>query len=333
MAENIRTTDKRGTSPSGQSSARAEADKASGSAKSLADQALAAGQDLKDKAKDLADTSTDALKGHASNLVDAAKDVASQATDKLKDAVGDRKSSGAEYVGSLADTIRRAAREFDTDLPIAGTYIRKAAAQVEGVSDTIRNGNLNDLVRNAQSFARRQPTAFLGIAVLAGFGVVRFLKSSAEGNSRSETSAPSLPRQQEITWDIAMTLETDRSIPELFGDAMSQLAKLVGNEFALARAELSEKAAQAGRAAALIGAGAILLIPAIVVLLFAAAAALIRSGFSDPVAYLCAGGGAAIVSGVLISLGLSRLSGDALKPSVTLEQVERDKSAAKEMVQ
>jgi len=34
-------------------------------------------------------------------------------------------------------------------------------------------------VRGAQSFARRQPTAFLGIAVLAGFGVVRFLKSSA----------------------------------------------------------------------------------------------------------------------------------------------------------
>ena len=58
-----------------------------------------------------------------------------------------------------------------------------------------------------------------------------------------------------------MTSETDRSIPELFGDAMSQLAKLVGNEFALAREELSEKAAQAGRAAALIGAGAILMIP------------------------------------------------------------------------
>ena len=197
MAENIRTTDKRGTASSGQSSTRAEADKASVSAKSLADQALATGQDLKEKAKDLVDTSSDALKGHASNLVDAAKDVASQATDKLKDAVDDRKSSGAEYVGSLADTMRRAAREFDTDLPIAGTYIRKAAAQVEGVSDTIRNGNLNDLVRNAQSFARRQPSAFLGIAVLAGFGVVRFLKSSAEDNARSETSAPTTPSAED----------------------------------------------------------------------------------------------------------------------------------------
>jgi hypothetical protein len=130
-----------------------------------------------------------------------------------------------------------------------------------------------------------------------------------------------------------MTSPTDRSIPELFGDAVGQLAKLVGNEFALARAELSEKMAQVGRAAAMIGAGAAIMIPALVLLLFAAAAALIRSGLSDPVAYLIAGGGAAVVAGVLIAVGLERLSGDALKPSVTLEQVQRDKLAAKEMVQ
>ena len=157
--------------------------------KSLADQALSAGQDLTEKAKDLAGNSADTLKAHASDFADAAKDVASQATEKLKDAVNDRKSSGAEYVGTLADTMRRAAREFDTDLPIAGTYIRKAAEQVDGVSEGIRNGNLNDLVRNAQTFARRQPTAFLGIAVLAGFGVVRFLKSSAENGSPAGASA------------------------------------------------------------------------------------------------------------------------------------------------
>jgi hypothetical protein len=34
----------------------------------------------------------------------------------------------------------------------------------------------------------------------------------------------------------------------------------------------------------------------------------------------------------LIATGMSRLSGDALKPSVTLDQVQRDKVAAKEMV-
>lgn len=129
-----------------------------------------------------------------------------------------------------------------------------------------------------------------------------------------------------------MTSPTERSIPELFGDAMAQLAKLVGNEFALARAEMADKAGQVGRAAAMIGAGAVVMIPALVLLLFAVAAALIKSGLSDPVAYLCAGGGAAILAGVLIAIGLNRLSGDALKPSITLNQVEQDKLVAKEMV-
>ena len=147
--------------------------------KSVTDQAISAGRDVKDKALGLAAASSETIKNQASEFVDAAKDVASEATDKLKQTVDSQKSAGADYVGSLAGTIRRAAKEFDGDLPIAGSYIRKAASQVEGVADTIRTGNFKDLVRGAQSFARRQPTAFLGIAVLAGFGVVRFLKSSA----------------------------------------------------------------------------------------------------------------------------------------------------------
>ena len=154
-------------------------EKAATAAKSVSDQAISAGRDLKDKAIGLAGASSESIKDHASEFVDAAKDVASQATDKLKQTVDGQKNAGAEYVGSLADTLRRAAREFDSDLPIAGTYIRKAASQVEEAADSIKTGNFNDLVRGAQSFARRQPTAFLGMAVLAGFGVVRFLKSSA----------------------------------------------------------------------------------------------------------------------------------------------------------
>jgi hypothetical protein len=39
-----------------------------------------------------------------------------------------------------------------------------------------------------------------------------------------------------------------------------------------------------------------------------------------------------LVSIALIAAGLSRISGDALKPSVTLDQMQRDKVAAKEMV-
>jgi hypothetical protein len=166
------------------------------SLKSFSEQAISAGRDLKDKAADLAGTSADTLKAQVSSVVEATKDVASQATDKLKDTVSERRGAGADYVGSLAETIRRAAREFDSDIPIAGSYMRKAASQVESVSDSIRTGQFNDIVRNAQDFARRQPTAFLGLAALAGFAAVRFLKSSsdsAQAPSTSDRSAASHP--------------------------------------------------------------------------------------------------------------------------------------------
>ena len=130
----------------------------------------------------------------------------------------------------------------------------------------------------------------------------------------------------------AMNSPSSRSIPELFSDAVGQLAKLVGNEFDLARAELSEKAGQAGKAVGMIGAGAVILIPALVLLLFSISAALIRRGLSEPVANLIVGLGAALLSAVLIGVGMSRLSGGAHKPTVTLDQVQRDKVAAKEMV-
>src|ERR1041385_2926670 len=161
-------------------------DAAKGFASQAADKLKDTVDDLKNKAMSMAGSSTDAIRDQAAGLVDAAKGFASQAADKLKDTVDDQKNAGAEYVGSLADTMRRAAREFDRDLPIAGVYMRKAAAQVETVSDSIRTGNFNDLLRETQDFARRQPTAFLGLAVLAGFGAVRFLKSSAEASGSQQ---------------------------------------------------------------------------------------------------------------------------------------------------
>jgi Putative Actinobacterial Holin-X, holin superfamily III len=129
-----------------------------------------------------------------------------------------------------------------------------------------------------------------------------------------------------------MATRTDRSIPELLSDVLGQLAKLIGNEFDLAKAELSDKASQVGRGVMMIGAGAVFMIPALVLILMAAAAALMHAGYSDPVAYLLTGGAAILVAASLIGVGISRLSGDALKPSMTLEQLQRDKVAAKEML-
>jgi gas vesicle protein len=155
----------------------------------IAGQAKDVGRDIKDKVSEFAETSAETVKARASEFAGAAKDFAAQAGETLKDRANDQKNAGAEYVGTIAEAIRRAAREFDGDLPIAAVYMRKAASRVEDISDTVQHGDIQDLMRGVQSFARRQPTAFLGLAVLAGFGVVRFLKSS--GGAIDQSPQPS----------------------------------------------------------------------------------------------------------------------------------------------
>jgi hypothetical protein len=161
--------------------------------KGIADQAIAAGRDIQGAAQSFADASVSAIKDHASEFIDSAKGIAADAGDRLQRTMADQKSVGADYVGNLAQSMRRAAGEFDADVPLAATYIRKAADQVTNAAEALRDGNLNDVVQRVQSFARNQPTAFLGLAVLAGFGAVRFLKSASVDGA----NAPSPPLQRD----------------------------------------------------------------------------------------------------------------------------------------
>ena len=124
----------------------------------------------------------------------------------------------------------------------------------------------------------------------------------------------------------------ERSISQLVGDSLAELAKLVQNEIDLARAELSAKVAATGEAVKLIAAGAVLLIPGVVLVLFSIASELIQLGLSAQLAYLCSGVGAVIIAGALAWAGMSRLSASALRPSATLDEIRRDKIMATELM-
>lgn len=159
------------------------------SAGDLADQALAAGKQAKDAAADVAQTTMDTVKRRAADAAGAAKTIANEAGERLQEEAMGKKGEAADYVSRLADAMRRAAGEFESDLPAAASYIRSAADQVESVSESVRNGDFKDLLEGAQSFARSQPTAFVGLAALAGFGLVRFLKSSARETPKADSAA------------------------------------------------------------------------------------------------------------------------------------------------
>lgn len=153
-----------------------------------ADSAASAARTVRSAASDLASSSTETLKAKASEFVDTAKTVASDAGARLNETVSEQRGAGADYANRLADSIDRAADQFGAEFPIAGSYMRSAASHVQSAAEALRTGNIDHLVKGAQSFAQRQPTAFLGLAFLAGFGVVRFVKGAS---SRTGSTADS----------------------------------------------------------------------------------------------------------------------------------------------
>jgi hypothetical protein len=150
------------------------------------------GRDLKTKAADLTNDVARTAKDQASELTSAAKDLANDATGKVKTVMKEQKTAGADYIGSIAQAVSRAAGEFDSDVPEAALYIRRTAGKIESVANAVRERDVRDLVGEVQDFARRQPTLFFGGAVILGFAALRFLKSSTPSADRTNDSREGL---------------------------------------------------------------------------------------------------------------------------------------------
>jgi hypothetical protein len=165
-----------------------------GSAQNLKDQMADAGAEMKQRAGDALQASTDVARDKFKEAAGAAKDVASGTVDQ-----SEQQRSGADFVERLAGNIREAARAFESDAPFAARGINSAAEYVDDAAEKIRNGSFRDLVDGATDFAKRQPAAFLGISVLAGFAAVRFLKATG-GPSQRRNTGNTLSSERGDTW-------------------------------------------------------------------------------------------------------------------------------------
>ena len=155
-----------------------------GSPKNLKDQMTEAGATVKQRADEAFRATADAAQDKFKEAGDAAKDLASGTMDQIRGQAREQQRTGAEFIERLAGNVREAARAFESDVPFAARGINSAADYVEDTAEKIRNGSFRDLLDGATDFAKRQPAAFLGVAVLAGFAAVRFLKASG-GDSPS----------------------------------------------------------------------------------------------------------------------------------------------------
>jgi hypothetical protein len=142
--------------------------------------------------------------GTAAKIADAAREAGGQAKQAASDATKQAKgflnkqvTAGADMVDHVVDSARIAAENLEQEAPQLAGLVRSVADRAEDFSQDLRGQTVEDLIRTASDFTRKQPALVFGLASLAGFLAFRVLKSrptegSAErdrGTERFERSA------------------------------------------------------------------------------------------------------------------------------------------------
>ena len=130
------------------------------------------------------------MKEQAKSLAHDAKEevsnVAGQARDQVQGLVSQQKTRVADQLGSLAGALRDTGNQLgqkQSHLLDLGGYAGKAADKVDRLSSYLRDRELGEVVRDAETFARRRPELFLGGTFLAGLLLARFLKASGDAEN------------------------------------------------------------------------------------------------------------------------------------------------------
>lgn len=114
---------------------------------------------------------------------------------------------------------------------------------------------------------------------------------------------------------------TERSLGELFSDLSQKTSLLIRQEVQLAKTELSQKASQAGRAGAMLGAGGVVANAALLTLVATIVLLLVQLGLD---AWAAAGLMAVVLAGIgylLVRSGLQQLR-QPLAPVETVDSIK-----------
>ncbi len=139
------------------------------------------------------DDSAERLKQDAGEMWDGARESA-------RTRLNERKDAAAQGLHDVADALRGAADKPGQHGDAAGIskLSASAAERLDSLSSSLRDKDVGSLLRDMNSFAHRQPLAFFGLALAAGFATTRFLKASQDGAADGSeharhTTAPAAP--------------------------------------------------------------------------------------------------------------------------------------------
>ena len=89
----------------------------------------------------------------------------------------------ADGLEKLADTVRRAGTDMESEQPVIANVTSVAAEQAERAATFLRENDARQLITNVEDVARRQPLLFVGGAFLLGMAASRFIKAAGGGDT------------------------------------------------------------------------------------------------------------------------------------------------------
>jgi hypothetical protein len=104
---------------------------------------------------------------------------ASTLTSQVQGVLDQQVVKGAKVVRNVANSVRRAGNELETDAPQLAGLVRGMADRLQDYSRSLEQQSVTDIYRGASDFTRQQPAIVFGLAALAGFFALRTLKSSS----------------------------------------------------------------------------------------------------------------------------------------------------------
>ena len=150
----------------------------------VGEEAKAGAADLASKARDAAGGVRDEAVGLVQDLKAEGASVAGAVQDRASGFAEEQKRAGAEQAQGVARAVHRAADELQGTSPQIARYVHEAASSLDDLGRALRERSPGDLINGMEGLSRRQPVAFFGAAVLAGFALARFAKSSAKDAPR-----------------------------------------------------------------------------------------------------------------------------------------------------
>ena len=128
-----------------------------------------------------------------SQVRDQVSTLRGQAGDKIRTFADDGKSRATGLLDDFSEVINDAARSVDQKFgEDYGDYAHRAADAVSSFSGKLRGKTVDDLVGDARDFARKSPGIAIGIAAVAGFALMRLIKTGMDdvgGNRRGSGDA------------------------------------------------------------------------------------------------------------------------------------------------